>query len=80
MSNQVEFGEIDFEAIEYRNEYRHKKSVQHVEALVARWANNYGERKKSESVKRISVKRYATTSLRHSKTPGARDKQAGRGM
>jgi hypothetical protein len=27
MSKQVEFGEIDFEAIEYRNEYRHTKSV-----------------------------------------------------
>jgi hypothetical protein len=27
MSKQVEFGEIDFEAIEYRNEYRHTKAV-----------------------------------------------------
>jgi hypothetical protein len=27
MSKQVEFGEIDFEAIEYRNEYRHTKSM-----------------------------------------------------
>jgi hypothetical protein len=27
MSKQVEFGEIDFEAIEYRNEYRHTKLV-----------------------------------------------------
>jgi hypothetical protein len=27
MSKQVEFGEIDFEAIEYRNEYRHSKKV-----------------------------------------------------
>jgi hypothetical protein len=27
MSKQVEFGEIDFGAIEYRNEYRHTKSV-----------------------------------------------------
>jgi len=27
MSNQVEFGEIDFEAIEYRNEYSHTKAV-----------------------------------------------------
>ena len=27
MSKRVEFGEIDFEAIEYRNEYRHTKAV-----------------------------------------------------
>jgi hypothetical protein len=27
MSKQVEFGEIDFEAIEYRNEYRHTKAA-----------------------------------------------------
>jgi len=27
MSEQVKFGEIDFEAIEYRNEYRHTKAV-----------------------------------------------------
>jgi hypothetical protein len=27
MSKQVEFGEIDFEAIEYRHEYRHTKAV-----------------------------------------------------
>jgi hypothetical protein len=27
MSKQIEFSEIDFEAIEYRNEYRHKKKV-----------------------------------------------------
>jgi hypothetical protein len=27
MSKQVEFDEIDFEAIEYRNEYRHTKAV-----------------------------------------------------
>lgn len=27
MSKQIEFGEIDFEAIEYRNEYHHTKAV-----------------------------------------------------
>jgi hypothetical protein len=39
MSKQVEFGEIDFEAIEYRNEYRHTKAVfTFVAALSWMWA------------------------------------------
>src|SRR5262245_30717535 len=29
MSKQVEFGEIDFEAIEYRNEYRYTNEFRH---------------------------------------------------
>jgi hypothetical protein len=38
MSKQVEFGEIDFEAIEYRNEYRHTKAVfAFVAALAWMW-------------------------------------------
>jgi hypothetical protein len=38
MSEQVKFGEIDFEAIEYRNEYRHTKAVfAFVAALVWMW-------------------------------------------
>jgi hypothetical protein len=39
MSKQIEFGEIDFEAIEYRNEYRHTKAVfAFVAALALMWA------------------------------------------
>lgn len=39
MPKQIEFGEIDFEAIEYRNEYRHTKAVfAFVAALAWMWA------------------------------------------
>ena len=39
MSKQIEFGAIDFEAIEYRNEYRHTKAVfVFVASLAWMWA------------------------------------------
>jgi hypothetical protein len=68
MSKQVEFGEIDFEAIEYRNEYRHTKPV--FACLTAQ----------ALSLSTFLNGEYATTSLRYPTTPGACDEQAGRGL
>jgi hypothetical protein len=48
MPKQVEFGEKDFEAIEYRNEYRHTKAVFACRAAARTVSENAGDIKGPE--------------------------------